>query len=303
MAAYVETLDALGRQFPDVIFITVGMFDAPTVRRLQDAGGLVFTDPSRAVEAARSLAAMGAAFARAPRERPRIDDLVVPAPAAQPNEADGYRLLAAAGLPVPAFHRLAPEGSVSDATAGLAAPYVLKVLSADIAHKSDIGGVRLPLADAHEVASAWHEMRAALGRAAPQARIEGALLMTLQRDFVEVVIGARVDDQLGPVVMVGLGGVFVELLDDIAVRLAPVSAADAVEMIESLKGVRLLHGLRGQPARDVDALADAVSRLSRLIAANAGWMQSIEINPFAVRSRGQGGCALDCAIQLKPEKS
>ena len=117
---------------------------------------------------------------------------------------------------------------------------------------------------------------------------------------VETVLGVVRDPLFGPIVMVGLGGIFVELLRDIVFRPAPISAADAHEMINRLRGRALLDGIRGAPPADIDALAEAISCLSRFAAANADTVASIDINPLLVLARGQGAIALDALIETAP---
>lgn len=126
--------------------------------------------------------------------------------------------------------------------------------------------------------------------------------METERDFTEVVIGAKVDPQLGTSIMVGLGGIFVEILADVSVSTAPVTASEVHEMLKELRGYPLLLGARGQPPRDINAVAEAAARLSCFAAANIDWLASIEINPFAVGVQGHGGKALDCFICMKEGK-
>ena len=173
-------------------------------------------------------------------------------------------------------------------------PVVLKVLSPDIAHKSEAGGVVLGLQNADAVGSAYDAMLARVREREPGARIEGALVARMIDDGVETVIGIKRDPVFGPVVMFGLGGVYVEVLKDVTLRLAPVDRATAGEMIRRIKGFPLLAGARGRPAADLDALADAVAAMSRFGAAHA--VASAEINPFIALPRG--GYAVDALILI-----
>ncbi len=169
---------------------------------------------------------------------------------------------------------------------------VLKILSADIAHKSEAGGVALGLRNTDEVQGAYDAIMARVAKRAPDARIEGMLVARMVAG-AETVIGVRRDAVFGPVVMFGLGGVYVEMLKDVTVRLAPVDRADALEMIRAIKGFPLLAGARGRPATDLDALADALVALSRFAAAHPE-VASAEINPFIALP--QGGLAVDALV-------
>ena len=162
---------------------------------------------------------------------------------------------------------------------------VLKVLSPDIAHKSEAGGVVLGLQSADEVGTAYDAMMARVREREPNARIEGALVARMIAGGVETVIGIKRDPVFGPVVMFGLGGVYVEVLKDVTLRLAPVDHATAQEMIRRIKGFALLAGARGKPPVDLDALADAIVAMSRFGAAHE--VASAEINPFIALPRGR----------------
>ena len=169
---------------------------------------------------------------------------------------------------------------------------VLKVLSPDIAHKSEAGGVVLGLQDADAVGSAYDAMLTRVRERAPDARIDGALVARMIEGGVETVIGIKRDPVFGPVVMFGLGGVYVEVLKDVTLRLAPVDRATAQRDDPPHQGLSLLAGARGKPAADLDALADAIVAMSRFGAAHA--VASAEINPFIAMP--EGGFAVDALI-------
>jgi acetate---CoA ligase (ADP-forming) len=170
---------------------------------------------------------------------------------------------------------------------------VLKVLSPDIAHKSEAGGVVLNLRNAAEVARGYDAMMARVPERAPNARLEGALVARMIEGGIETVIGTKRDSVFGPVVMFGLGGVYVEVLKDVTLRLAPVDQATAKDMIRAIKGYPLLAGARGRPPADLDALADALVAMSRFAAAHPD-VASAEINPFIALPAG--GVAVDALI-------
>jgi acyl-CoA synthetase (NDP forming) len=259
-------------------------------RKLEALRIPVFEEPTRAVRAIAALCHLAE-----PLESEV--DLATQSPVNFPSgtipESAAAALMAAAGISmVP--HRLANSAEAAiEAAATLGYPVALKVVSPDIAHKTDIDGVRLDLKNAAAVAGAYDDVLAAARTRRPRARLEGVLVAPMVRDGVEAVIGVHEDPTFGPIVMVGLGGVLVEVLKDVAFRKAPFGQGEARQMIGELKGSALLAGARGRPACDIDALAETLSRLSRLAAANAGRFQSIEINPLLVRPQGQGVLGLD----------
>ena len=157
----------------------------------------------------------------------------------------------------------------------------------------------LGVADDAGLTDAWTTMMARAAREAPTARIEGAIVSPMVAGGLEFIVGVQRDPVFGPVALVGLGGVFVEVFGDVALRLAPVSHESAHAMVRELKAFALLDGARGKPRADIDALADAIVRLSTLAVANADLIDSIEINPLRVFDAGRGGLALDAAIVLR----
>ena len=184
------------------------------------------------------------------------------------DEARAKRLLGAAGVPFAPEHVARTREEAVAAASAIGFPVVLKVLSADIAHKSEAGGVVLGLRDTDTLASGYDAMMARVRERAPAARIDGALVARMIEGGVETVIGTKRDPIFGPVVMFGLGGVYVEVLKDVTLRLAPVDRDTAKDMIRAIKGYPLLGGARGRPPADLDALADALVALSRFAAAH-----------------------------------
>jgi acyl-CoA synthetase (NDP forming) len=130
----------------------------------------------------------------------------------------------------------------------------------------------------------------------PAARIDGVLVAPYVGGGVEAILGVKRDPIFGPVVMFGLGGIFVEVLKDVALRLAPIDKPDALDMIAEIRGRAILEGARGQQPSDIDALADTLVNLSKFAAAHADDIESIDINPFLVLPRGRGGYALDALV-------
>jgi acyl-CoA synthetase (NDP forming) len=209
------------------------------------------------------------------------------------DERDAYAVLARLGIPC------APSAVLDAATAeppALPFPYpvAVKVLSADIAHKSDLGGVVLGVADGAALVSAIATIRAAVAERQPGARVTRVLVQQMVAGVGEVLIGYRVDRDVGPMVLLAAGGVLTEIVQDRSLRLAPVDRATAREMLAELRALPLLSGYRGQPRGDLDALADAIAALSQL--AHDPTVAEAEINPLIVRP--QGVMAVDALVQL-----
>jgi succinyl-CoA synthetase beta subunit len=173
-------------------------------------------------------------------------------------------------------------------------PVVAKILSPDIAHKTDAGGVVLHIADAPALERAARQILERVRAAHPDARLEGILVQRMERGLAEVILGYKRDPQVGPVVILGIGGVLAEIYHDFAMRLAPVSEEDAAQMIEEVKGLAVIRGYRGMPPGDTRALARAVSAWSQL--AHLPAVNEAEINPLIVKADGAGVIAVDGLI-------
>lgn len=218
------------------------------------------------------------------------------------GEAASKALVGSAGLPVNRERLVRNADEAMAAAAQLGFPLVLKVVSPDIAHKSDVGGVALNIADAADLRERLARMQARIAESAPNARIDGYSLQAQESGELELIIGARRDAQFGAQVVVGAGGVLVELLKDIAVLPAPVDAASARRAVEGLKVAPLLAAYRGRGALDVDAVVDAIVRLGwlahDLASASPGDDFEIEVNPLKVRLEGQGAVAVDARARI-----
>jgi len=211
----------------------------------------------------------------------------LPAGNAVLTEAEAKALFARIGVPVVEEHRAATAEAAADAAAALGFPVVLKLDSPDIAHKTEVGGVKLNLADATAVKEAFGAIIASARQHAPKARIEGVLVQRMAPKGVELILGARRDPQFGPMVLVGTGGVQAELWRDVALDLAPVTPERAEAMLRSLKGFPLLDGFRGAPKADLRAVAQAVAAFSQLAAGAGERLQEAEVNPLIA---GPWGC-------------
>lgn len=292
----VDTLIEAHRRHPDIPLAINGLAKPEQRAQFEAAGIPVLDDPSAAVRAFGALAFFA--------ERGRTPGI---APALPPGdalprgpftEADALDRVAAAGLPV------MPHGHAGDADAAVACadrlgyPVVIKVSSRDITHKSDVGGVRLNLGDAAAVREAFAAVTAAARAAEPGAHVDGVLVAPMIRGGVECILGAQRDPVFGPVVMFGLGGVFVEALGDVSFRVAPIDEREARAMVDEIRARRVLDGMRGAPPADIDALAAAIAALSRFAAAHADSLESLDLNPFVVLPRDAPGIAGMKALAL-----
>jgi acetyl-CoA synthetase len=215
-----------------------------------------------------------------PGARDRAKTLLTGAGSAVLTEREAKAVLAEYGVPVvrEALARSADEAVSVAASIGY--PIVLKIESPDIPHKTEADGIRLNLADAEAVRAAFSEVTANARAHRPEARINGVLVQPFIAAGVEILIGGRVEPAFGPAIVVALGGALVELLQDSAIRLAPVTARQAAEMLESLKGARLLDGFRGSEPVDKARLAEIICRVSEFIADHAGEISELDVNPL-----------------------
>ncbi len=296
-----QEMRAVREAHPDRLWV-MSMLAPNKVRDYEADGWLCFEDPSRAVVAIEAMGRFGAAFARAEAPQAEVPLPEVTLPATTPSEAVAKALLAGAGVPA------VPEHAAPDSEAAVAAaeaigyPVVLKILSPDILHKSEMGGVLLDIADAGQVRQGFATLLDRARHHAPAARIEGVLVAKQIKGAVEMALGVFRDPVFGPVAMVGLGGIFIEVLKDVAFRRCPFDTAEAERMIRSLRGFPLLDGARGRPKADVAALAKALSALSAFAVAAGPRLAGVDVNPMLVLPAGQGCYAADAVIELEGGK-
>jgi len=207
----------------------------------------------------------------------------------------GKAYLAALGIPVPqgALARSAIEATEIAARIGY--PIAMKAQAKDLPHKSDVGGVILGIADAEALRRSFDRMQATIAAARPEVRLDGVLIEQMSPPGVEFIVGARRDPDWGPVVAVGLGGVLVEILDDVRLMAPDVTIDDIVRELGLLRGAKLLAGARGAPPADVAALAAIVAKVAELMR-TAPEVTEIDLNPVMVYPKGQGACALDALV-------
>jgi len=211
------------------------------------------------------------------------------------TEVESKRILEDAGVPVTAA-RLAPTADAAvQAAEELGYPVVLKVVSPDVTHKSDAGGVRLGLASGEAVRDAYDGIKESVKRREPEARIDGVSVQRMAPPGIEVIVGVSLDPQFGPVLMFGLGGVLVEVLKDVAFRIVPIEPRDARQMVREIKGFPLLEGVRGQDAADLAALEELLLKVSAFVEAHPE-VAELDLNPvFAYKD---GAVAVDARIVL-----
>jgi len=194
--------------------------------------------------------------------------------------------------------RNAAAASVEQAQAAAAEmgyPVAIKVIAGGISHKSDAGGVQLNLRNGEAVAAAYADMLERIRQAYPEVELEGVLVQPMVTGGRELILGGRQDPQFGPVVLLGLGGVFVEILEEVVVRIAPLTKSMAGEMVESLRGAAILKGARGHKPADIDALVEALLRLSQLLC-DFPEIKELDINPLRLFQAGERCCALDARM-------
>ena len=174
-------------------------------------------------------------------------------------------------------------------------PVVLKAQAAALTHKSDVGGVALKIADAESVREAWDKMQRDIARSLPKLALDGILVEEMGQPGTEMIVGARVDPEWGPVLLVGLGGILAEALGDSRLLVPGLSKADVVEELWKLKSSVLFRGFRGGPELDIEALAEIVVKLGELVVANPA-IREVDINPVIVYPMNKGAVALDALI-------
>lgn len=296
-----EQLKAVRAKYPDRLYVLTILADKEKVREYEADGFSIFEDPSRAVSAIAAMGRFGQAFAQAPKlPAPVVPTITLPETAV--SEAQAKQILAQAGIPITPERACAHLEDAVQAARELGYPVVLKILSPDILHKSEMGGVLLNVQSERAVREGYATLIERAATAAPGARIEGVLVAKQISGGVECILGIHRDPVFGPIAMFGLGGIFVEILKDVTFRRCPFGEDVAEEMIRSVRGAPLLLGARGRPAVDIKALAQALARLSALAVAAGPRLQSIDLNPVFALPAGEGVFAADAVIEVAPRQ-
>jgi acetyltransferase len=212
--------------------------------------------------------------------------------------SEALEILELYGIPtVPSMVAMTVEG-VEIAAEEIGYPVAIKIVAEQISHKSDVGGVQLNLRNGPAVAAAFEDMMDRIHKAYPQVKVDGVMVQPMVTGGRELILGGRQDPQFGPVVLVGLGGIFVEIFEEVVVRVAPVSCEEALEMIESLRGAQILKGARGHIRSDIEAVVEALIRLSQLLI-DFPEIKELDINPLRVFHAEEGCRALDARMILE----
>jgi acetate---CoA ligase (ADP-forming) len=261
---------------------------------LSEAGIAAFRTPESCADAISAWRHWQPPVTRPTRDAARVAaaaKLLAASGAKQLNERDACQVFGALGVGCAQTAVIKTPAEAANVPLNVSFPVVAKILSPDIAHKTDAGGVVLNIADASALKQAAQDILARVGQKHPNARIDGILVQKMEKGLAEIILGFKRDPQVGPVVVLGIGGVLAEIYKDFAARLAPVSVEDAAKMIEQVKGLAPIRGYRGMPRGDCAALAQTVSAFSQL-----AYMDSVaeaEINPLMVKPEGAGVVAVD----------
>jgi acyl-CoA synthetase (NDP forming) len=213
---------------------------------------------------------------------------------------EAAEILGVYGIPMVRGVPVSTEKEAVEAAKRLGFPVAMKVISQEISHKSDVGGVQLNLRSEAGVNDAYQDMLRRIRQEYPNAKIEGVLIQSMVTGGRELIAGGRQDEQFGPVVLVGLGGIFVEVFGEVSVRVAPISHREAMEMIDELRGAPIFKGARGLKPSDIQSVVEVLLRLSQLLS-DFPEIREMDINPLRVFSIREGCMALDVRMILKKD--
>jgi acetate---CoA ligase (ADP-forming) subunit beta len=213
------------------------------------------------------------------------------------TEIESKELLKAARIPVVETRLATSKKEAMEIAAKLGFPVVMQIVSPDVVHKSDAGGVKLSIQNATQAGRAYSEILANIKKHYPKAKIVGITVQKMAKQGIEIIIGMTKDAQFGPVIMFGLGGILVEVLKDVSFRIVPMTKRDASEMIAEIKGYPILKGYRGQDPADIPYLEDLIVKVSEFVDKNPE-IKELDLNPvFAYKD---GAMAVDARIILEP---
>ncbi len=269
--------------------------------------GPIFDEPADAVQALamrRDLGGStvaGAERPEGPADPARVQAILgrCRAEGRDPRLPEALEVVAAYGVPVAAWEAAGSPAAAAAAAERLGFPVALKAVGSGLSHKSDVGGVRLDLRAPAEVQAAFSDMQAAVAARAPNAAMTGALVQPMAAAGHDLIVGADFDPNFGHVVLAGLGGIFVEVLGDAALRVAPFGRATAEAMLRELKVFPIFEGRRGQPGSDLPALVEVIAAVNRLVA-DFPEIAELDLNPVRVHETGAGCQALDARLHLGP---
>ena len=212
-------------------------------------------------------------------------------------EEEGYEVLEAYGFPTPKSILCITEQECMNAARQIGYPLVMKIVSPDIIHKSDAGGVKVGIKSDDELRNSFRTITENALKYKSDAKIKGVLVQEMVKSAKETILGASQDPTFGPVIMFGLGGIYVEVLKDVVFRIVPIDQQEAINMVESIKTIKLLKGVRGEKSSDLKAIADSLQRLSQLVV-DFPEIKEFDINPLLVLEEGKGARVVDARIIL-----
>lgn len=213
------------------------------------------------------------------------------------GEMESREILKIYGIRLPKAELARDIGGAKQIAKRIGYPLVLKIVSPNILHKTDVGGVKVRIEDEKDLEENYDQILFNVKKYMPGANIRGILVQEFIEDKKETIIGMSEDPQFGPVIMFGLGGIYVEALKDVSFRIAPVSRRAASEMIEEIKAVKLLKGTRGEDPSDIDSIIDIILKVSQLVTDFSEIME-MDINPLFVKRQGEGSIAGDARIRI-----
>jgi acetate---CoA ligase (ADP-forming) len=301
-ATAIETAAASSSK-PIVCFSSIvgGPVDPEILVPLRDAGVPLMEGAECATATVRNLAEY---FAFQKYQRSDLENIsAVPMaykrlnPGIMPAEA-AFRLFEEFAIPVAPTILTHSADQAAAAAERMSFPVALKIESANVAHKSDIGGVVLNLANVNQVRDAYTRILAEIGQRAPEAKIDGVIVQRMAPDGVEMILGVKRDPLFGPVILCGFGGILVEVLKDVAVGIPPLSRAQAEELVRRLRGFAILGGVRGKLSADLDALCGAIVGVSRMTSSLGDQLAGLDINPLIVLPQGRGVVAVDALVEI-----
>jgi len=299
-----------GREDKPVLAVLMGREGLPEGRaELKEAGIPAYIFPE---SAARALAAMHRyqEWTERPLQEPErfaadrrvvegILDRVQATGRTQLTEVEALKVFDAYGIPTIPYRVAHSEEAAVEAAGEIGYPVVLKILSPDVVHKTDSGGVRVDIRSPEDVGEAYRSILHSVRDAQPEARMEGVLVESYLQGGREVIVGMSTDPRFGPLLMFGLGGVYVEALKDVAFRVQPVTRIDAEEMIRDSWSFPLLEGVRGEAGSDLSILAEVIQRVSQLVGDHDRILE-LDLNPFL--SFPEGGMAVDARVRVSKER-
>ena len=284
--------------YEDKLFINCMVAPEDIVKTYENEGFLCIEDPTRAVVAMSALMFFGEKFnEKTITNNFNKNDFLVKITNKKLNEVDCGEILRNAGLPIVKSFLIHTAGELPSIFNEDNNKYVMKIVSSDIQHKTDIGGVILNIKNNDDAQKAYEQILSNVKKNAPNAKIDGVMVSPMIKGGIECILGAKIDPVFGPIVMFGLGGIYAEVMKDIAFAEAPLSNEQAEKMILSLKGKDLFYGARGQSSTDIKSLIKVIVSLSNFIAANSDQVDQVEMNPLLVNENQI--IALDALIITK----